>query len=274
MAIELSGKPILITGASSGIGAATALRCAQAGMPVLLVARRADRLRETESRIAAAGGRAAVFQGDVADAGACAAAVEECIRRFGSIYGVYANAGYGVERAVHEMPDAEVRAMFETNFFGTLNTIRPALPHMLKARAGHVLICSSCVAKFALPYFSVYSATKAAQNHISRAMKLELEPFGVHVSSVHPVGTKTEFFDTAQKLSGGQPMIAHTSDFFMQSPDTVARATVRCLRSPRPEVWTSMFVQLGMAFSVAFPRLADMGVRGMVKQRMSQGATG
>lgn len=270
MAIDLSGKPILITGASSGIGAATALRCAEAGMPVLLVARREDKLREVASRITAAGGQAATFQADVADAASCSAAVEECIRRFGSIYSIYANAGYGVERAMHEMPDEELRAMFETNFFGTLNTIRPALPHMLSARSGHVLICSSCVAKFALPYFSAYSATKAAQNHISRAMKLELEPYGVHVSSVHPVGTRTEFFSTAQKLSGSTPMIEHTSDFFMQSPDKVARATVRCLRSPRPEVWTSPFVQLGMAFCVAFPRLGDIGVRGMVRQRMAQ----
>lgn len=267
MTIDLRGKPICITGASSGIGAATALECARAGMPMVLAARRTEKLEEVAQRVAGLGGRAAVIACDVSDAEACRRMVDLCIERFGSVYSVFANAGYGVERAVHEMTDEEIRAMFEVNFYGTLNSIRPALPHLMAARAGHLLICSSCVAKFALPYFSVYSATKAAQNHISRAMNLELAAFGVRVSSVHPIGTKTEFFDTAQRLSGDAPMIQHTADAFMQTSETVARAVVRCLKKPRPEVWTSAFVRLGMSISMAFPRVADWGVRWMVDQR-------
>jgi short-subunit dehydrogenase len=136
---------------------------------------------------------------------------------------------------------------------------------MLSAKQGHILICSSCLAKFSIPYFGVYSATKAAQNHISRAMKMELEPRGIHVSSVHPVGTKTEFFETAQHLSGDQTILDHTSPMFMQSAETVARAVVRCLRKPKAEVWTSQLIRIGMAVSMLTPRFADMGVRGMVR---------
>ena len=273
MKIDLKDKPIVITGASSGIGAATAVECARAGMPVVLTARRADKLEHLAAMVRNAGGRAAIFAGDVSDPEVSRRAVELCVSEFGSVYSVFANAGYGVERPVHEMSDPEVREMFEVNFFGTLHTIRPALPHMLRARAGHVLICSSCLAKFTIPYFGVYSATKAAQNHISRAMKLELEPLGVHVSSVHPVGTKTEFFDTAQKRSGETPILAHTSERFMQTPEVVARAILRCLRRPVSEVWTSALVRLGMAFSMPFPFLADMGVRGMVRERQSRHAS-
>ncbi len=265
MPTPLANKPIVITGASSGIGLSTAFACARAGMPVLLAARREDRLKDAARRIISDGGRAISIVCDVADAEASRKMIEACLNSFGSVYSVFANAGYGVEKPVHEMTDSEIRAMFEVNFFGTLNTIRPALPHMIAAKSGHVLICSSCLAKFALPFFSVYSATKAAQNHISRAMNLELKTKGIHVSSVHPIGTNTEFFHTAQHLSGDQQMLEHSPGWFMQSPDTVAHAVVRCLRRPRPEVWTSTLVRVGMAVSTFVPRLADMAVRGMVR---------
>lgn len=266
MSIELQGKPICITGASSGIGLTTARRLARAGMPVVLNARRVDRLERHCEEIRRDGGRAIVVPGDIADPEVSSRMVEACVHEFGSVYSVFANAGYGVETPVHEMTDEDIRRMFEVNFFGTMHTIRAALPFLRRARAGHILICSSCLAKFTIPYFGVYSATKAAQNHISRAMKLELGPEGIHVSSVHPVGTRTEFFDVAQQLSGGAPMVQHTPSFLLQPADKVARAIERCIRSPRAEVWTSAFVRFGMAFSMPFPRLADMGVKGMVKE--------
>lgn len=269
MPIDLTGKPIAITGASAGIGKAAALLCARAGMPVAVMARREEPLRELVERIEREGGRAAHVVGDVTDPGANERLIETCIERFGSVYSVFANAGYGQEARQHEMPDEEIRAMFETNFFGTLNTIRPAVRRMLERGAGHVLICSSCVARFPLPYFAVYSATKAAQHHIGRAMRLELEPRGVHVSTVHPIGTKTEFFDVAASRSWNkdETITEHAPSFMMQSPEKVARAVLRCLRRPRPEVWTSAAVRYGMSIGSAFPRLADMGVRRMVRQR-------
>lgn len=265
MAIELSGKPILITGASSGIGRATALLCSRAGMPVFVTARRADRLDELVKEITSQGGKAASFAHDVSDEPSCREAVQRCIDAFGTIYSVFANAGYGIERPVHEMIDADVRRMFEVNFFGSLNIIRPALPYMIQQRRGHVLMCSSCLGKFSIPYFGVYSATKAAQNHIGRAMNLELRSHGLHVSTVHPISTKTEFFDTAQKLSGDKPMVEHTNEMFVQPPTTVAKAIVRCLRRPRPEVWTSFPVQLGMAMGMVIPRICDRFLMRMVR---------
>lgn len=274
--IDLQGKPICITGASSGIGRATAFACAKAGMPVALQARTEEALRRVQRDIQSNGGKAVVVPGDVSDPGACQQLIDAAMERFGSVYSVFANAGYGAEAPVLDMSDDAVREMFEINFFGTLNTIRPALPHMRSSGAGHVLICSSCVARFPIPYFSIYSATKAAQHHISRAMNLELEPEGIHVSSVHPVGTKTEFFKTARKRSGSgdYQLIEHTSESFMQTPETVARAIVRCLRKPRPEVWTSMTVRYGMSIASAAPSVSDFFVRRMVKRRLKLDAQG
>lgn len=262
---ELTARPIVITGASSGIGLASAVRCAREGMPVVLAARRKGRLDEAVARIRSEGGRALALECDVADPEAARRVVEACLNSFGSVYAVFANAGYGVEKPIHEMSDRDIREMFEVNFFGTLHAVRPALPHMIAARKGHLLVCSSCLSKFTLPFFGAYSATKAAQNHLARAMRLELRDKGVHVSSVHPIGTKTEFFETAQKRSGDQAMLQHTPPLFIQSADTVARAVVRCLKSPRPEVWTSLFVRLGMAIAMPMPTVSDLAMRGMVR---------
>lgn len=267
MPIDLTGKPIAITGASSGIGRATALACARAGMPVCVGARREDKLREVVDEITRAGGRAVAARVDVTSPEQCRAMVERTVETFGSIYSVFANAGYGFERAVHETTDADLREIFETNFWGSLNIIRPALERMFAARAGHVLFCSSCLSKIGVPYSVAYSATKAAQDHFGRAMRHELGPRGVHVSTVHPVGTATELWEVVERRSGGKTAIAGKPNrWFLQPPERVAAAVVRCLRRPRGEVWTSLPVRLIFAAATAAPGTAD-GILGRIIAR-------
>lgn len=263
MPIPLPTKPVIITGAATGIGRATAIACAHAGMPVVLTGRREDRLRAAAATLPA-GAKFIVVPGDVTNQDDCRRAVDECLNAFGSLYAVFANAGYGYEGPMHEMTEEQVRAIFETNFFGTLNTLRPAIPRLIEQRAGHILVCSSCVARFALPFYGAYSATKAAQHHIGRAMRLELKPYNVFVSTVHPVGTRTEFFDVVADQSGASSLVQHSPDMFIQPPSKVAKAVVRCLKRPRPEVWTNQFVRLGMALSGAIPRTADLFINRMV----------
>lgn len=233
---------------------------------MVLAARRLDKLRQTADLITASGGRATAVECNVDNPGDCRRLVDRTIEAFGSIYAIFANAGYGFEKPFHLTTDAEIRAIFETNFFGSLNTIRPAIDHMINARRGHVLICSSVVAKFGAAYFGPYCATKAAQNHIARAMRIELAPMGVHVSSVHPIGTKTEFFDVNRRNSGGTTMMDHTPDSFMQPPERVARAIVRCLHRPRAEVWTSTLPRLGMGLITMAPSLGDVAMRLWLKR--------
>lgn len=258
MPAELSGLPIAITGASSGIGLATAFACARAGMPVALAARREDRLHEAAAKITAAGGRAIVVRADVSRPEDCRELVERTVGEFGSIYAVFANAGYSQDTPIASTPDPVIREMFETNFYGTLHTIRPALEHMQRTGRGHILVCSSCLSKMALPYGAIYSATKAAQDHISRSLRIELRGTGIYVSSVHPIGTRTELFEVSRKLSPGAPSkIERTPRSLMQPPERVASAVVRCLRRPRGEVWTSLPARLMFALGVAAPGLAD-----------------
>lgn len=260
MPIDLRGKSIAITGASSGIGEATALACSRAGMHVAIGARRRDRLDALVKRIESEGGRAIAATVDVRSQDDCRGFVDQTIAAFGSIYAVYANAGYGYERSVHETPEDQIRDIFETNFWGSLNVIRPALSHMLNAGAGHVLMCSSCLSKIGIPYMCAYSATKACQDHVGRGMRHELAGTGVHVSTVHPVRTTTELFDEVARRSGGSRIYTRGSEAFVQSAEVVAKATVRCLRRPRGEVWTSTGMRLMLATATAFPWLAERAV--------------
>lgn len=275
--IELRNKVIAISGASSGIGAATAIACARAGMCVALCARREDRLVALVDDIRHAGGRAMGFVADVSDPAQCQAFIDKTVETFGSLYAVYANAGYGLEKPILETTDREMRAIFETNFFGTLNLVRPAAALMMKNQPasegeprGHVLICSSCLARQTLPFYGAYCATKAAQQHIGRALRLELSTKRVAVTTVHPITTRTELFDLVKRKSGIQQLSHESPGWFTQSAESVGDRTVACLRKPKAELWPGVrgqLVRLGMTLGSLVPGLTDRALRGMVTKR-------
>jgi len=262
----LRGKVAVVTGASSGIGAATAAALVAEGMKVVLAARRLERLDEVARGLMARGGEVHMVVIDVAAPGASAQLLDAAERRFGGVDVVFANAGYGMERAHHETSDADLRQMFEVNFFAGLDLITLAAKRMIASnRRGHLLMSSSCLAKFTLPYYGAYAATKAAQAMMCRAMRFELEPHGIEVSSVHPVTTITEFFEQSASRSGlgsnGSKVPDHAPRFFVQPPERVARAIVTCLKRPRSEVWTSLLVRLSAGIITAFPWVFDGACR-------------
>jgi len=266
--IDLSNRPIAITGASSGIGAASAFACAKAGMPVALMARRTEKLEAIVRAITESGGKAISVPGSVEDPEAARRLIDETVEAFGSIYSVFANAGYGVEIPASEMTDEDLRQIFEVNFHGSLNVTRPALEHMRGAGEGHVLFCSSCLSKVSISYYGAYSATKACQDHFARSMRLELRDKGIAVSSVHPIGTRTEFFDAAAALGGDLKIADQKNTMFLQSPERVGRAVVRRLRKGRGgEVWTSLPVRTALGLSVVFPGITDRTLAMLLKKR-------
>ena len=263
---NLQGKVAVITGGSSGIGAATARALAAEGMDLVLAARRADRLTTVAQSIRAMGRRVETVEIDVAAPNASNSLLDAAERAFGRFDVVFANAGYGMERAHHDTPEADLRHMFEVNFFASTDLITQAARRLIAAdRKGHLLMCSSCLAKFTLPYYGAYAATKAAQGMMCRAMRFELEPHGIEVSSVHPVTTVTEFFEQSAARSGlqatGSKVPDHAPKFFVQPPERVANAIVRCLKRPRSEVWTSLAVRLAAGFITAFPGMFDGACR-------------
>lgn len=275
MARELTDKVIIITGASSGIGAAAAISCAQAGMDMVLNARRANRLQAVAAEVEALGRRAELVVGDVTEPGMSERLLDAAKSGFGGFYCVFANAGYGLRRAGVELGDAELRRIFEVDFFASFDLIRLAAQRLIaENRPGHLLMCSSCLAKFAMPYYAAYTAAKAAQNHFCRAMRLELARQDIYVSSVHPIATDTEFWSVAAKHTGISPGAAAAGmgsrHLFFQPPERVGRAVVKCLRRPKPEVWTSHTIRLVSVLFNAFPSLMDL----ILRQRVGKHTAG
>jgi NADP-dependent 3-hydroxy acid dehydrogenase YdfG len=188
---------LLITGASSGIGAATATRAAEAGYRLALTARREDRLRRLAEQL---GGpeRAIAVRCDVAEWDQVEAMARATLETFGRIDAVFVNAGFGAKRGFLEESPEHWRSMVLTNVLGVALTIRATLPHLLERGTGHYVITSSVAGRRALPG-SLYAATKWAVGAIGEGLRAELrqmhENTGIRVTLIEPGMTDTEFFD-------------------------------------------------------------------------------
>jgi short-subunit dehydrogenase len=247
---------VAITGASAGIGNELAKQLHARGAKLALCARRLDRLEALNREL---GSRHLVMRVDVAVPAECAMFVRAAIEHFGRIDTLVANAGYGRYRLMHEMSGEDVRKMFATNVFGTTDLIHAAVPQMLSQEPrddvrGQVMIVSSAAARRGVPYLGPYAATKAAQLSIAEAMRVELRGRGVAVTSVHPVMTTTEFGDVAE--TGGDVKLPRMRGP-RQTVEHVARAMVRAIERPKPEVWPHQLTRVQLAFAALFPRVAD-----------------
>lgn len=260
MSHNLTDKVIVITGASSGIGAATAVACAAAGMDVVLAARRVEKLESVAKQINALGRRSLVVACDVTQDEDVAQLFERAWSEFGRVDAAFANAGYGIFGTVLDTDLQAHRDIFETNYYGTLRTIRETVPYLQKTSDGlnHILICSSIASEIGVPKFSAYCATKAAQDSIAGAMRAELADEGVVVTSVHPMGTTTEFGDQARALSKDKREAERgsTPGALKQTKEHVADEIVKALHRPKPEVWPSTLSRFVVSLRILSPRLA------------------
>jgi NADP-dependent 3-hydroxy acid dehydrogenase YdfG len=188
---------LLITGASSGIGAATARAASADGYRLVLGARRKMELDRLARELGGAD-RALARRCDVADWADVEGLVEAALSRFGRIDAVFANAGFGAQRGFLEESVDHWKAMIDTNVLGVALTIRATLPHLLDRDSGHYVLTSSVAGRRVLPG-SLYSATKWAVSAIGEALRQELrrmhESERIRVTLIAPGMTDTEFFD-------------------------------------------------------------------------------
>ena len=181
-----SGKAVLVTGASSGIGAELARQLAQAGATLTLTARRADRLEVLARQIADTGAaRPLVIACDVTRDGDVERAVAESTRQWGRLDIVFANAGFGVVGSIRDLSVDDYRRQFDTNVFGVIRTIRAALPEIEKTR-GNVVIVGSVAGWSSTPNASPYAMSKFAVRALADAITPELAPRGVTVTLISP----------------------------------------------------------------------------------------
>ncbi|MBA0179568.1 oxidoreductase [Pectobacterium carotovorum] len=240
----MKSKVILVTGASSGIGEATALRLKASGHTVYAAARRVERMQ----KLAEVGIR--VLPLDVTDSVSVQTVVDTIIAECGRIDVVVNNAGYGSYGAVEEVSPEEGRAQFDVNVFGAVRLTQLVLPHMRAQRSGTVINITSMGGKIYTPLGAWYHGTKFALEAISDCLRLEVEPFGVDVVVIEPGGIKTEWADIAaaklldvsghgayakQAEAMADSMVGDSSRKRQSSPQVIADTIAQAVNARRPK---------------------------------------
>jgi len=252
MSMELKGAVVVVTGASAGIGEATAAAFAKRGARVVLAARRLERLETLADRIGRAGGSAVALRLDVTrprEVEALPALVREVFGRPADVF--VSNAGVPGGGAIQDLDYDQIRRVVDVNLLGVLYCMRAFLPEMARLGHGHVVNVASLAGRFATPGSGLYAATKHAVVAASESANYDVEPRGVHVTAVNPAFVATEGFP-----QDGLP------DWAVMPADRVAEAIVKVVRegiAPEYSVprWTSPF----QAFRVLTPPLYRWGVR-------------
>jgi NADP-dependent 3-hydroxy acid dehydrogenase YdfG len=189
---RLSGKTALVTGASSGIGAATALALAAEGARVAIAARRLQRLTDLAGRIRDAGGEALPIEADLTDEAQASGMVRHALQAFGRLDMLLAIAGVGVAAPFANTTSAEYRQMVDVNILGLLYPIHAAVPAMRQQGAGHIVVLSSGTGRYIHPSV-VYSGTKHAVSAMAESLRREIGRDGIRVTCIEPGAVKTEF---------------------------------------------------------------------------------
>ena len=254
MADTLAGRVAVITGASAGIGRATAVALARAGMTVVLVARRGDRLEALAAEIGAAGGRALALAADVAEEDQVQALVARVLEELGRLDVMICNAGFGLEGPIEAHTTAMMRRLLDVNYMGTFFAARAVLPVFRRAGRGHLIVVSSIVGRRGAPYVGGYTATKCAQAGLVESLRAELAGSPIHVSGVYPVSTDTEFADVMHATSNWPTQETRGPH---QSAGQVAASIVRCVRRPHPEVYPHAASRLLPLINVIAPAFCD-----------------
>ncbi len=255
--VELSGKVVVVTGASSGIGLAVARAFAREGCRVAIGARREDRLADAQRQIENDGAEALSLVTDVRTEADAQALVRAAYERWGSVDILVNNAGFATSKPFLDMSAVEVRDHMETNYMGAVYSAKAALEYMMPQRSGHIINIASVLAKIPAPHLAAYSATKAALDSLSTSLRAELSRYGIQVTAVHPSVTRTEFYHN----TGFDNRARRAAHLFAQEPETVARAVVRAARRPRAEVYPLFGTRLLPVIHAVFSPLVRLGLK-------------
>ena len=199
----------LVTGCSSGIGRAIAVAALDAGHSVVVTARRPETVQDL---VDAHPGRAVAAPLDVTDRDQIAAAVALASDSFGGLDVLVNNAGYGYLSAVEEGDDAEVRALFDTNFFGVVDVIKAVLPSMRAQGSGRIINVSSMTGIVTNPPNTYYSATKHAVEALTEGLSKEVGPLGIKVSAIEPGAFQTDYLTRSMHVADSNDAYGHVAE--------------------------------------------------------------
>jgi len=232
----------LITGCSTGFGREIARAALEAGQSVVVTARRVDAVQDFVDEF---GDQAVAFGLDVTDAAQIAAAVSAADKAFGGIDVLVNNAGHGYLSAVEEGEDAEVRKLFDVNYFGAVDMIKAVLPAMRARGSGHIVNISSMTGLVANPPNVYYSSTKFALEAVTEALATEVRPLGIKVTAIEPGAFRTDWASRSMKESGTpisdysdvaarKDLIKQFADHLPGDPRKVAEAVLTVTKLDEP----------------------------------------
>ncbi|MFC0336879.1 Short-chain dehydrogenase [Kushneria avicenniae] len=226
--MDIENATILVTGASSGIGRATAAAAIEQGARVALIARRADRLHEIADQL---GPNALAVPCDVTDPAEVERCVQTILDAFGRIDVLVNNAGRGFYANTDEIDIAEYRALLELNTIAPLAMMQAVLPQMRRQGNGAIVNVSSGATFGALPGAGAYTSSKAALNMLSDVARTELSESGISVSTMYPFVTDTEFYGSVQTGERAAERELETVGSAIHSPERVAEKILGLVRS-------------------------------------------
>ena len=245
---NLANQVVIVTGASAGIGEATARRLARGGAKIVITARRQDRIDALARELDPTGANVLALAGDVTSDADRRKWVDATLAKFGRIDGLVNNAGYGTRGPVEIVPVDLVRKNYETNLFSLIALTQLVIPAMRAQGGGCIVNIGSVAGRIARPLSSIYDSTKHALEAVTDGLRGELKPFGIRVSLVRPGFIVTEFIDAANAASAD--VIANAGPYapyykgyhegttklraFAGQPDDIARLVEKALVSDNP----------------------------------------
>ena len=245
--MNFRNKVVLITGASSGIGEASAIKFAKKNAKVVLVARRKEKLLQLQKKISKYTDSILVCQCDVSNKLQVKEMCDIVLDTFGQIDVLVNNAGFVIYGRVLELSIEEIESQMETNYFGMIYCTKNFLPHMIEQRTGHIVNVASVGASFGIPGVASYCATKFAMLGFSEGLKHELFGTGVDITVVSPIGVNTPLFDHPSFENFTRPTM------ITLNPQTVANAVIKAANSSRLEIVVPSVARIGIWAKQNFP---------------------
>ena len=257
--MQLRDRVVIITGASRGIGRATAVAVAAREATVGLIARSRGELEET---LAAVGGRGAVATADVSDHRETVAAVGELEAALGAADVLVANAGIGAYGAFVDETPERMEQLLRVNVLGTMHAVHAVAPGMIARRRGHIVAIGSIAGRIGAPFEAIYSASKFAQVGFMEAVGVELSAYGIGVSTVNPGPVSTDFFDArghAYDRKSPKPV----------TPERIASAVVAAIEGGKAEQVVPRWLGQAVVFRHVVPSVYRFGARSTFRKELA-----
>lgn len=242
-------KVVVITGASSGLGAELAKAASSKGFCLVLLARRIDRLEKLQKELVEESGSVRVFQADVTDR----QAIERVFKEIGAIDVLINNAGVGYFTWAHDAKPEETGQMIDVNVRGLITCCEQVIPQMMQRGSGHIINIASQAGKMATPKSAVYAATKHAVLGYTNSLRMELGRAGVWVTAINPGPIATPFFDQADP----DGTYVKNAGRFMLNPKKVAQKTIEIIGRPIREVNIPRWMAAGSRIHSLFPNTVE-----------------